>query len=50
MNSAFRHPDFPLWVSLVSPPDEFGVIPGTVTPAFGDQSARVLQVSLRLEF
>jgi len=53
--NALNHPNFhpPVFqnnMSLVAPPDEFGVIPGTVTPAFGDQSARVLQGALRVEF
>jgi hypothetical protein len=53
--NAFNHPNFstPSFtgnMSLVAPPDEFGVVPGTVTPAFADQAARVLQVALRVEF
>ena len=53
--NAFNHPNFqsPVFqnnMSLVSPPDEFGVVPGTVTPNGSDQAARVLQGSLRLEF
>jgi Carboxypeptidase regulatory-like domain len=53
--NAFNHPNFqtPVFqnnMSLVAPPDEFGVIPGTVTPNGADLSARVLQGSLRLEF
>jgi Carboxypeptidase regulatory-like domain len=53
--NALNHPNFqaPVFqnnMSLVSPPDEFGVIPGTVIPNGSDQAARVLQGSLRLEF
>jgi hypothetical protein len=53
--NAFNHPNFeaPVFqnnMSLVAPPDEFGVIPGTVTPSGSDLSARVLQGSLRVEF
>jgi len=53
--NAFNHPNFqsPSFtgnMSLVSPPNEFGVIPGTVIPNGSDQAARVLQGSLRLEF
>ncbi len=53
--NALNHPNFssPVFqnnMSLVAPPDEFGVIPGTVTPTGADQAARVLQGSLRLEF
>jgi hypothetical protein len=46
----FQHPVFQNNMSLVSPPSEFGVIPGTVIPNGSDQAARVLQGSLRLEF
>jgi hypothetical protein len=53
--NAFNHPNFeaPVFqnnMSLVAPPNEFGVIPGTVTPNGSDLSARVLQGSLRFEF
>jgi hypothetical protein len=53
--NAFNHPNFeaPVFqnnMSLVAPPNEFGVIPGTVTPAGSDLSARVLQGALRVEF
>jgi hypothetical protein len=53
--NAFNHPNFqtPSFqnnMDLTSPPNEFGTIPGTVTPAGADLSARVLQGSLRLEF
>jgi Carboxypeptidase regulatory-like domain len=53
--NAFNHPNFqtPSFqnnMDLTSPPNEFGAIPGTVTPAGADLSARVLQGSLRLEF
>jgi len=46
----FEAPSFENNMSLVAAPDEFGVIPGTVIPNGSDQSARVLQGSLRLEF
>jgi len=46
----FMPPNFENNMSLVSAPNEFGVIPGTVIPNGSDQSARVLQGSLRLEF
>ena len=46
----FQSPSFENNMSLVAPPDEFGVIPGTVVPPGSDQAARVLQVALRLEF
>ncbi len=46
----FQSPTFTGNMSLVSPPNEFGVIPGTVVPPGSDQAARVLQVALRLEF
>jgi hypothetical protein len=53
--NAFNHPNFqaPVFqnnMDLINPPDEFGVIPGTVVPNGSDQAARVLQGSLRLEF
>jgi hypothetical protein len=53
--NAFNHPNFqtPSFqnnMDLTSPPNEFGTIPGTVTPEGADLSARVLQGSLRLEF
>jgi Carboxypeptidase regulatory-like domain len=53
--NAFNHPNFqtPSFtgnMSLVAPPNEFGVVPGTVTPNGSDLSARVLQAALRLEF
>jgi len=53
--NAFNHPNFqsPSFennMDLTSPPNEFGVIPGTVTPTGSDLSARVLQGALRLEF
>jgi hypothetical protein len=53
--NALNHPNFsaPVFqnnMALVSPPDEFGTIPGTVIPNGSDQAARVLQGSLRLEF
>jgi hypothetical protein len=46
----FQQPSFTGNMSLVSPPNEFGVIPGTVIPNGSDLSARVLQGALRLEF
>lgn len=46
----FESPVFQNNVSLVSPPNEFGAIPGTVIPNGADLSARVLQGSLRFEF
>jgi|HubBroStandDraft_1064217.scaffolds.fasta_scaffold11732_2 hypothetical protein len=46
----FQTPSFENNMDLTSPPNEFGVIPGTVTPTGSDLSARVLQGSLRLEF
>ncbi len=46
----FQTPSFTGNMSLVSPPDEFDVVPGTVIPTGQDQAARVLQGSLRLEF
>jgi len=46
----FESPSFANNMSLVAAPNEFGVVPGTVTPNGSDQSARVLQGSLRLEF
>jgi len=46
----FEAPSFENNMSLVAPQNEFGVIPGTVIPNGADQSARVLQGSLRLEF
>jgi len=46
----FQKPSFQNNMALVAAPDEFGVIPGTVTPNGADLSARVLQGSLRLEF
>jgi hypothetical protein len=49
-NPNFQAPVFQNDMSLVVPPDEFGVIPGTVIPNVSDQAARVLQGSLRLEF
>jgi hypothetical protein len=53
--NAFNHPNFqsPVFqnnMNLTQPPDEFGVVPGTVIPNGADQAARVLQGSLRLEF
>jgi len=53
--NALNHPNFeaPVFqnnMSLVSNPNEFGVIPGTVIPNGADQAARVLQGSLRIEF
>jgi hypothetical protein len=53
--NALNHPNFasPVFqnnMSLVSSPNEFGVIPGTVAPNGADSAARVLQGSLRLEF
>ncbi len=46
----FESPSFENNMSLVAPPDEFGVIPGQVTASGADYPARVLQASLRLEF
>jgi hypothetical protein len=46
----FQSPSFENNMALVAPPNEFGVIPGTVIPNGSDQAARVLQGSLRLEF
>jgi len=46
----FQTPSFQNNMDLTSPPNEFGVIPGTVTPNGADLSARVLQGSLRIEF
>jgi hypothetical protein len=46
----FASPSFQNNMALIAPPDEFGVIPGTVVPNGADQAARVLQGSLRLEF
>ena len=46
----FQAPSFQNNMSLVANPQEFGAIPGTVTPNGADQSARVLQGALRLEF
>jgi hypothetical protein len=46
----FQAPSFENNMALISPANQFGVIPGTVTPNGSDQSARVLQGSLRLEF
>ena len=46
----FQTPSFENNMDLTSPPSQFGAIPGTVTPNGSDQSARVLQGSLRLEF
>lgn len=46
----FQAPTFTGNMSLVAPQEEFGVIPGTVTPNGSDLSARVLQGALRLEF
>jgi len=46
----FQTPSFNNDMDLTSPPNEFGAIPGTVTPTGADLSARVLQGSLRLEF
>jgi hypothetical protein len=46
----FQQPSFENNMDLTSPPNEFGVIPGTVIPNGSDQAARVLQGSLRLEF
>jgi len=46
----FQTPSFENNMDLTSPPNEFGVIPGTVIPTGSDLSARVLQGSLRLEF
>ncbi len=46
----FQTPSFQNNMDLTSPPNQFGAIPGTVTPTGSDLSARVLQGSLRLEF
>jgi len=46
----FQAPSFENNMNLTAPVNEFGVIPGTVIPNGSDQSARVLQGSLRLEF
>ncbi len=46
----FQAPSFTGNMSLVNSPNNFGVIPGTVIPTGSDQAARVLQVSLRVEF
>ncbi len=46
----FQAPSFQNNMALIAPPDEFGNVPGTVTPNGADQAARVLQGSLRLEF
>jgi hypothetical protein len=46
----FEAPSFQNNMSLVASPNEFGVVPGTVVPNGSDESARVLQGSLRLEF
>ena len=46
----FQSPSFQNNMSLVSPPNQFATIPGTVIPNGADQAARVLQGSLRLEF
>ncbi|MFT4113654.1 MAG: carboxypeptidase-like regulatory domain-containing protein [Silvibacterium sp.] len=46
----FETPSFQNNMSLVASPNEFGVIPGTVVPNGADESARVLQGALRLEF
>ncbi len=46
----FESPSFENNMSLVAPPNEFGVIPGQVTASGADYPARVLQASLRLEF
>jgi len=46
----FEAPSFQNNMSLVAAPNEFGVVPGTVVPNGSDESARVLQGSLRLEF
>lgn len=46
----FQQPSFENNMSLVAPPNEFGVIPGTVIPNGADLAARVLQGSLRVEF
>jgi len=46
----FTKPSFENNMDLTSPPNEFGVIPSTVTPTGSDLSARVLQGSLRFEF
>jgi hypothetical protein len=54
--NVLNHPNFsaPVFQNNMgvaySPPNEFGAIPGTVIPPGSDQSARVLQGSLRLEF
>ena len=52
--NVLNHPNFQSPTSsnmdLTATPNEFGVIPGTVIPNGSDQSARVLQGSLRLEF
>ncbi len=46
----FSTPSFENNMDLISPPDEFGSIGGTIVPAGSDHSSRVLQGSLRLEF
>ena len=46
----FQAPSFQNNMSLVAAPSQFGVVPGTVIPNGSDQSARVLQGALRLEF
>jgi hypothetical protein len=53
--NAFNHPNFqtPAFTNnmvLTNAPNEFGAIPGTVTPTGSDLSARVLQGALRIEF
>jgi hypothetical protein len=46
----FQSPSFEGNMTLVAPPDEFGVIPGQATAAGADYPARVLQGALRVEF
>lgn len=46
----FQTPNFENNMLLVNAPNQFGAIPGTVTPTGSDLSARVLQGSLRVEF
>ncbi len=46
----FLAPSFENNMSLVAPPDEFGVVAGQATAAGADYPARVLQGALRIEF
>jgi len=46
----FQTPNFENNMLLVNAPNQFGAVPGTVTPTGSDLSARVLQGSLRVEF